>query len=68
VKPEPAHEPVIPKSMYDEPNARRAGGKGSREGIEPNSHPATRHSHLLRGMVFCQCGRRMYGNARRRST
>jgi DNA invertase Pin-like site-specific DNA recombinase len=61
---EPAHEPLIPKWMYDELNARRAAKRGSRDGNATNAHPETRRTYVLRGMVFCACGRRMFGNHR----
>jgi hypothetical protein len=50
--------------MYDELAARRAAKRGSRDGHDPNNHPATRRKYVLRGMVFHGCGRRMYGNHR----
>jgi hypothetical protein len=64
---EPAHEPLIPKWMYDELSARRAAKRGSRDGNQPNTHPKTRRTYVLRGMVFHHCGRRMYGNHRHQS-
>ena len=62
---EPTHEPLIPKWMFDEMTARRQAKRGSRAGGEKNSHPATRRTYLLRGMVLCSCGRRMFGTQRR---
>lgn len=62
--PEPAHEPLIPKWMYDELAARRAAKRGSRDGNQPNTHPQTRRTYVLRGMVIHDCGRRMFGNHR----
>ncbi|MQB01402.1 MAG: hypothetical protein GEU78_14110, partial [Actinobacteria bacterium] len=62
--PEPTHEPLIPKWMFDELVARRQARRGSRDGNTKNAHPATRRTYLLRGMVFCPCGRRMHGNNR----
>ncbi|HEY3751951.1 MAG TPA: recombinase family protein, partial [Pseudonocardiaceae bacterium] len=61
---EPAHEPLIPKWMYDELNAVRQARRGSRDGNSPNKNPATQRTYLLRGMLFCSCGRRMNGNFR----
>ena len=61
---EPAHEPLIPKWMYDEMRATSSTRRGSRAGNEMNTHPATQRTYLLRGMVFCGCGRRMFGNFR----
>ena len=61
---EPAHEPLIPKWMYDELRARSAARRGSRQDNDKNVHPETQRTYLLRGMVFCGCGRRMFGNHR----
>lgn len=65
--PEPTHEPLIPKSMFDEMTARRQVRRGSREGNATNTHPETRRTYVLRGMVFCGCGRRMFGGHRHNS-
>ena len=62
--PQPTHEPLIPKWMYDEFNAQSRARRGSRHGNALNVHPATRRTYVLRGMVFCDCGRRMSGNHR----
>ncbi|GAA5151776.1 hypothetical protein GCM10023321_19390 [Pseudonocardia eucalypti] len=62
--PEPVHEPLIPKWMYDEISARRWAKRGSRDSSEPNTHPATQRTYLLRGMLTHQCGRRMGGTMR----
>jgi hypothetical protein len=45
-------------------NAQRQARRGSRDDNQPNRHPQTRRTYLLRGMLFCPCGRRMYGNYR----
>jgi hypothetical protein len=45
-------------------NARREAHRGSRDTNEPNVHPQTCRTYILRGMVFCGCGRRMSGNHR----
>ncbi len=66
--PEPTHEPLIPKWMYDELTARRAAKRGSRDGNQPNTHPQTRRTYVLRGRVIHDCGRRMFGNHRHHST
>ncbi|KAA9163330.1 recombinase family protein [Amycolatopsis acidicola] len=60
----PVHEPLIPKWMYDELNARRQARRGSRHDNELNVHPETLRTYVLRGMFFCRCGRRMLGNHR----
>ncbi|GDY33904.1 recombinase family protein [Gandjariella thermophila] len=64
---DPTHEPLIPKWMFDELNARRQARRGSRDGNAKNTHPQTRRTYVLRGMVFCGCGRRMFGNHRHNS-
>ncbi|WP_258904020.1 recombinase family protein [Actinokineospora sp. UTMC 2448] len=66
--PEPAHEPLIPKWMYDELTILRLAKRGSRDGHEPNRHPNTTRSYLLRGRVLCRCGRRMLGHRHRGHT
>jgi site-specific DNA recombinase len=66
--PELTHEPLIPKWMYDELNARRKTRRGSRDGNTMNAHPQTRRTYVLRGMVFHGCGRRMAGNYRHKSS
>lgn len=59
--PEPVHEPLIPKWMYDELSAQRTTKRGSRDGSAANTHPATKRTYLLRGLLRCGCGRRMQG-------
>ena len=59
--PQPAHEPLIPKWMFDELAARR----GSRASSKPNTNPKTKRTYPFRGRVFCPCGRRMSGSSRR---
>lgn len=61
---EPAHEPLIPKTMYDELNARSKAKRGSRDGNDRNTRPGTQRTYVLRGVMFCTCGRRMFGNYR----
>jgi site-specific DNA recombinase len=61
---EPAHEPLIPKWMYDELTARRGARRRSRISAEPNRHPQTRRTYAFRAMIFCPCGRRMVGEHR----
>jgi site-specific DNA recombinase len=62
--PEPTHEPLIAKWMYDELRARATARRGVRED-GTNPHPQTRRTYLLRGMARCWCGRRMNGTERR---
>jgi site-specific DNA recombinase len=63
--PEPTHEPLIAKWMYDELRARAHARRGSRDGAAPNTRPQTRRTYLLRGLTHCWCGRRMNGTQRR---
>ncbi len=59
------HEPLIAKTLFDQLRAARQTNRGSRSGADANAHPAARHNYLLRGLLFCACGRRMWGNTRR---
>lgn len=51
--------------MFDHITERRTARRGSRTGNNPNTHPATTRTYLLRGMLICGCGRRLFGNQRR---
>lgn len=62
--PEPAHEPLIPKWMFDELATSSSARRGSRWGNDKNRHPQARRTYALRGMVFCHCGKRMTGSLR----
>jgi DNA invertase Pin-like site-specific DNA recombinase len=63
---EPTHPPIISIATFTAAAEVGRSRQGSRGGAGRNSHPATRHTYLLRGYVFCtQCGRRMYGSVRR---
>ncbi len=66
--PEPAHEPLIPKWMYDEMAARRDDRRGSREGNSDNQHPLTKRGYLFRARIICFCSRRMQGAPRHGDT
>jgi site-specific DNA recombinase len=61
---EPAHEPLIPKWMFDEFNTRSADRKGSRDGASAKKDPQATRTYLLRRRVVCDCGRLMIGNPR----
>ncbi|HEY8980845.1 MAG TPA: recombinase family protein, partial [Streptomyces sp.] len=63
--PEPVHEPLIPKWMYDENARLRETERGVRRGNNLNSHPATRRTYLFRGRMHCFCRRRMRGVERK---
>jgi hypothetical protein len=60
--PQPVHEPLIEKWMFDEVNSNRNVGRGSRDGDTLNSHPKTERKYVLRGRVVHSCGRRMLGD------
>jgi site-specific DNA recombinase len=59
---EPAHEPLIPKWMFDAINTMGNGKKGSRDGADANVHRYTRHAYRYRSRVICDCSRRMQGH------
>lgn len=61
---EPAHEPLIPKWMFDEFNARSTARQGSRDGAGLKNDPRATRTYRLRRRVICDCGRRMIGNPR----
>jgi site-specific DNA recombinase len=60
--PEPTHEPLVTKSIFDAAAGTAERRQRSRDGASLNSHPETTRSYLLRSFVVCDaCGRRMYG-------
>ncbi|WP_238412395.1 recombinase family protein [Saccharothrix deserti] len=61
---EPAHEPLIPKWMFDELIATRTQRQGSRDGTGLKKDPRVRRTYLLRRRVLCDCGRSMIGMVR----
>jgi site-specific DNA recombinase len=63
--PEPTHPPLIAKWMYDAYQAASRARQGSRAEGADDVRAHVRRSYLLRGLLFCQCGRRMNGNHRR---
>jgi site-specific DNA recombinase len=65
---EPAHEPLIPKWMFDEFTARSGEHRGSRDGAGRKNDPRATRTYLFRGRVLCDCGRRMIGNPRHGTT
>lgn len=62
--PEPAHEPLIPKWMFDELNAKSRDRQGSRDGAGAKKDRRATRTYLFRRRVLCDCGRRMIGNPR----
>lgn len=65
---EPAHEPLIPKWMFDELNTTSDAKRGSRDGAGQRKDPRATRTYLFRGRVLCDCGRRMIGNPRHNTT
>ena len=67
--PQPTHEPLVTKSVFDAAAGIADRRHRSRDGGGLNSHPETTRSYLLRSFVICEaCGRRMYGRFNKKST
>ncbi len=63
--PQPTHEPLVSKELFDVATTVARKRQGSRTAHGPNSHPATRRSYALRSYVICEiCGRRTFGKNR----
>jgi site-specific DNA recombinase len=55
---EPAHEALISRELFEQAASFGQVVEGSRAGNEPNPHPMTRRTYLLRSYVHCAiCGR-----------
>ncbi|MFI9080771.1 recombinase family protein [Streptomyces sioyaensis] len=67
--PHPVHEPLVTREIFNTVWANQRSGQGSRSGAEPNTHPETQRTYLLRSYVRCAlCERRMFGkNSKGRS-
>jgi site-specific DNA recombinase len=65
--PEPTHEPLVTKELFDAAAAIAPTRQGSRNKAGPNvSHPDTKRVYRLRSFVICgTCGRRMFGKSRK---
>ncbi|WP_210589748.1 recombinase family protein [Streptomyces sp. GESEQ-35] len=63
--PQPVHEPLIPKWMYDALTQKPQANQGSRAGNTINVHPQTNRTYVLRGMLLHACNRRMFGKHRK---
>jgi site-specific DNA recombinase len=60
--PQPTHEPLVTKELFDAVSQILGTRNGSRGGTEKNPHKLTKHTYVLRSYVFCDlCGRRMWG-------
>jgi len=63
--PEPTHPAIITRAILDAAQQAGAEHSTSRDGTEPNSHPATRRTYVLRGRIRCKaCQHRMSGSTR----
>ncbi|WP_419997799.1 recombinase family protein [Streptomyces boninensis] len=63
--PQPTHEPLITREIFDMVAAMARQRQGSRSGADRNRHPAAKRSYTLRSYVYCDlCGRRMFGKSR----
>jgi site-specific DNA recombinase len=62
LSPEPTHPAIITPEQYAAAAAVAGHRERSRSGHEPNTHPATKRSYVLRSYVTCaECDRRMFG-------
>ncbi|WP_214411086.1 recombinase family protein [Sphaerisporangium fuscum] len=60
--PQPTHEPLVTREMYDQAQEIGAMRRKSRTSAVPNKHPRTARTYLLRSFISCGlCRRRMYG-------
>jgi site-specific DNA recombinase len=68
--PQPTHEPLVTKTLFDAAAQTSDRRSRSRDGADLNTaHPETTRSYLLRSFVVCDhCQRRMYGRFRRHVT
>ena len=61
--PEPAHPAIVDRATWDAAQNIAAGHSTSRDGDEPNTHPATLRTYPYRSRVHCRdCRRRMAGS------
>ena len=62
---EATHPALVSLDMFRAAQNMSGQNQGSRTGGDANSHPATLHTYLLRGLVHCgHCGNRMQGDRR----
>jgi site-specific DNA recombinase len=60
--PEPVHPVIVDRSVWEQAQGIAAGHGTSRDGDEPNSHPATLRTYVYRSRIRCRdCQRRMTG-------
>ncbi|BCB88860.1 iron chelate uptake ABC transporter family permease subunit [Phytohabitans suffuscus] len=59
---QPTHTPLITLDTYQQAQKMSSDHQGSRTTGGTNTHPATRHTYLYRGLLRCgYCGWRMHG-------
>jgi site-specific DNA recombinase len=60
--PEPVHPAIVDRDTWNQAQNISAGHSTSRDGDDPNSHPATLRTYIYRSRVRCRdCERRMTG-------
>jgi site-specific DNA recombinase len=66
--PQPTHEPLVTKELFDAATPIGRLREGSRTAPGPNTaHPQTKRSYVLRSYLACDiCDRRMFGKTRHR--
>lgn len=63
--PQPTHEPLVTRELFDTVAAMAKKRQGSRTTPGENRHPATRRSYILRSYMYCDlCDHRMFGKTR----
>ena len=64
--PEPTHPAIVSLELFRAVGAVTAGRRRSRSGSEPNRHPETERTYVLRSFVHCGiCHHRMEGSTRK---
>ncbi len=63
--PQPTHEPLVTRAVWEAVQKNRTTRQGSRMGVK-NSHPDTHRTYVLRSFVHHQqCNKRMFGKTRK---
>jgi site-specific DNA recombinase len=65
----PTHEPLVTRDLFEAASAVGRFRERSRFGSTPNRHPATTRTYTLRSYLICDiCGRRLWGNEKKKVT
>ncbi len=65
--PEPTHPAIITLEQYTQAAQAAADHEGSRDGADPNRHPRTTRTYVLRSHIWCaHCGWRLCGRTVKR--